>query len=191
MLSLEDAAPSLFSDVVFDAAPLGDPLNKRLGHVCVELIDDKDPGSIGVAVDRSADMRDEVLFGAGGADGVVQNLPRGNVEVSDEAQRPVPDVVELATLDQTGSYRQRHVFAFKRLDPGFLIARNNVRAVLLKVLRSSVDVAHVLHITGVLRGVVSFFWRRKPVLALVGPDIGLLLKNDQGVEQICCLRGHV
>ena len=99
---LEDSVLALLAEVVRDSASSGYQFDQRCGLVCIELIDDKDPLGVRIALNRTVDVRGEVCLGTRGRDHTLEDLAGCHIEVREQTQRPVSDVLELLPFFLSG-----------------------------------------------------------------------------------------
>lgn len=69
----------------------------------VELIEDENPGRVGICVDGPSDVLAKVLLRSSRPDGRQNRLACRHIEVGDEAERTVTEVLELDTLCLAGT----------------------------------------------------------------------------------------
>jgi hypothetical protein len=87
----------------------------------VQLVNDENPSSIGISVDQTVDMVDEINLGSGRSDGWSNDLPGGDVKVNHQTLCTVPDVLKLSAFDQTRFHRFGRLLALQSLNARFLI----------------------------------------------------------------------
>ena len=140
-LRFQDPSAPLDAKIDFDIAAPGDQLNQALGHVRVELVDDEQPASLGVGVDRRFDMGDEISFCSGRAYRCFPDASVSDIPVRHQAKRAMPDVLKLDALVHPGPRRQRGMLALECLYAGLLVAANDMRPLGLQLWRLQVGVA--------------------------------------------------
>ena len=82
---LEDALLSLESETISNATSLGDKAHQRLRLVSVELVEDEDPGRIGIRVYYSLDVGGEVVLRSSRSNGWQNRLACRHIKVGNEA----------------------------------------------------------------------------------------------------------
>lgn len=82
---LEDSLSALDPELLVKPTSSGDHTDERFGLVGVELIDDEDPGALGIGVDRLVDVGQKIGFGTGRPHSGSDDHSGGHFEVGDQA----------------------------------------------------------------------------------------------------------
>jgi hypothetical protein len=116
----------------------------------IELITQNDKACMGVELDQSRNVFNEVSFCPGIGNGRGNEFARSKVDIASQDLCAVSDVVELSAFDFVWLSGQGFAIPFKGLYPGFLIDTHNVDAPSIVVLRFIMQFADVCDLFGKL-----------------------------------------
>ena len=108
----EMAAFAFDTQVLLDATLLSEQAHQRFGLMGVELIGDKDPSRLGIALDGLGDMGSEVGFGACRSNAGCHDLSAGDIQIGDQRLGTMALVFECLTFDVAGLHGQAGVETF-------------------------------------------------------------------------------
>ncbi len=166
---------ALDPQILLDATLRGDQAHQRFGLMGVELIGDKDPSRLWIALDGLGDMGSEVGFGAGGSNAGCYNLAAGDIQIGDQRLGTMALVFEFLTFNVTGLHGQGGVETFSGLDAGHLIGAAHMGARRSKGWSGLIDLAHCADLLGQFGGIVGR--RSEPIALAMGLSSDHLLKN--------------
>ncbi len=105
-----------------DPLTLGYPADQRLGLMDIQVIHDQMPlCRLRITLNQALDVRQTVFLGAGRSEGGLDHLPGHDIEIDKPGQRPMPDILELASEHMAGLHWQVRMLSLQRLNPGQLI----------------------------------------------------------------------
>ncbi len=166
---------ALDPEILLDATLRGDQAHQRFGLMGVELIGDKDPSRLGIALDGLGDMGSEVGFGACGSNAGCYDLSAGDIQIGDQRLGAMALVFEFLTFDVTGLHGQGGVETFSGLDAGHLIGATHMRARRRKGRSGLIDLAHRADLLGQFGSVLGR--RSEPIALAMGLSSDHLVKN--------------
>lgn len=130
----------------------------------IELIRDKDPGSLWVDVDRLRDVVDEVSFRSPLRHRRGHDLARDDVEIRHQTEGAMPQVLELDSFDEARPRWLRRAKSFQSLHAALFVCRDDVRAFSGEIPCVQVDVTNPLN-SGIVRlWILALVLRCQPVL---------------------------
>src|SRR5712692_1995092 len=93
----------------------------------IELIGDKDPGSLWVSLDRLGDVSSEVGFGARRSNAGSHDLSSSHIQIGHQRLGAMPLVFKFLAFDMTRLHGERWVETLECLDAGHLISARHMR----------------------------------------------------------------
>lgn len=152
--------------------------------MCVELIDDKDPTTVGICLDRLFDVSGKILFISGMANGRRDDLAGCHIEVGGKTLCAIADVFELDTLRLSRRQRQGGMGTLQSLNSGLLIGTDGVDSLFPELL--SLPVNPTDGIDGFVKCFRVFFpFVGEPVSEPVWLEVCLIKKNDRLCGEKC------
>jgi hypothetical protein len=130
--------------LAFDAQILLIPQHvSNQAHQCfalmgIELVAQNDEIGLRIGLNETFDMLSKVDFCSGIGNGGTDELTSGQVKVCSENLGSMPHIVELPTLHMACLHRQDLAIALERLDTGFLIDTDDMRPLIVLLLRAGV-----------------------------------------------------
>jgi hypothetical protein len=114
----------------------------------IELITQDDKACMGIELDQSRNVFNEVSFSPGIRNGRGNECASSKVDIASQYLCAVSNVVELSAFDFVWLSRQGLAIPFKGLYPGFLIDTHNVDALGIVGLRFIMQFADVCDLFG-------------------------------------------
>ena len=111
---------------------MGPESDQRFSLLGVELIHDKDPGSLRIYRKGLFNVVLKVFLRTGLAQGWTEDLSSGYLKVSHQAPGTLPVVFEVLVFDPSGLHRKRRMGTFLGLDTRFFIRAHKVRTLFLE-----------------------------------------------------------
>ncbi len=116
------------AEILLDGTPLCYQAHQRFRLMDVELISDKDPGSVRIGLEGLGDVSGKVGFGARGSNAGSHDVSGRDIQVGDQTLRAMAAIFKFLSLDVTRLHGQRGVEAFKCLDASHLSGTCHMRA---------------------------------------------------------------
>ncbi len=157
---------ALDPEILLDATLRSDQAHQRFGLMGVELVGDKDPSCLGIALDGLGNMGSEVGFGACGSNAGCHDLSAGDIQIGDQGLGTMALVFEFLPFNVAGLHGQGGVETFSGLDAGHLIGAAHMRARRRKGRSGFIDLAHRADLFGQFDGVLG--WRSEPIALAMG-----------------------
>ena len=180
---LEDAVLAFCAQVVGQLALLGHQPHQCFGLVGVQLVGDKEPGSLRIGGDSLGDMGCNVGFGAGRPNARRNDLPSSDLKIGDQAQGSMAYVCELPAFGLAGLHRLGRRAALQRLYPGHFITTDHPHPPDGQQDGIGVDRTEGADLLRKAAGVSRLRFGIEPVATEVRPQRGLILKNAPPIAE--------
>ena len=151
-------------------------IDQTLRLVGVELVNNNDSFSSRVRGNGLDDVVNEVLLGAGGANGGGCDFACSHLEVNNQTLRSVSDVLKLLPFNFSGFHRFGGMFTLQSLNAGFFIGADDTNAGLIQLGGLTVHIAHRFALFGKGLGVLRL--GVEPIATPVRFQIGFVQKTS-------------
>jgi hypothetical protein len=144
----EMAAFVFDAQFLLDATLRSHQRHQRFRLMGVELISEKDPGSVRISLESLVDVSSEVGFGARGSNAGRHDFPGGHIQIGDQTLGAMPLIFKFLPLDVTGLHGQAGVQTFKCLDTSHLISAHHMCSLLGEHWRGPIDLTDCADLLG-------------------------------------------
>jgi hypothetical protein len=178
---MQDAALTLFAQVLRITDLFGDPLHQSGGLVRIELIGDKNPWRLVIGRHRLLNVVDEIHFGARSANGRGELFAGRHFVIGDQALRTVTNVFVFVPLTSSRLSGDAGLCGFgkcgalQRLNTGLFIRTHQMDALRVQLWRAGVYLADRFDLGLELRRIP--LRRVEPTFGVVQIKVDLILKN--------------
>lgn len=137
----QDAAFAFLAQIHAQPALCGYQAHQAFRLVRVEVVGDEDPLGCWITGDALAHMGHKVFLRAAWSQCGCHYPPAGDLEISNQAERAMTNVLELAAFNVSWLHRQGWRGALQRLDAGHLIATQHMYALFAQALSLGIQLA--------------------------------------------------